>query len=90
MNQDNSNKHENSTPVISFNLTLEQNESQVNQEKTEKQKRSIPITLSWENINVSTASSKTCIKKLLWFEKEATSRQILNNGTVINNRFNFY
>ena len=56
---------------------------QVYQEKTEIHNKSIPITLSWENINAFTASSKTGIKKLLWFKKEAVSKQILKNGIVI-------
>ena len=89
MKQTQSNEHKDSTDPTSFHITLENNNIQKNQEKAEKQNNPIPITLSWENISVFTASSKTGIKKLLCFKKEAASKQILKNGNVLYNRIFF-
>ena len=73
-------------------LKLEKDQKQNTElklEKDQKQNISVPITLSWENINVFTTSSKKGIKKLLWFKKEIPPKQILNNGTVKYNRIFF-
>ena len=44
-----------------------------------ERKRNVPITLSWENIEVSTASSKEGIGKLMFCKEEIPGKMIIKN-----------